>query len=450
MLTPFTRSEDERIAASTVVVRPLSLKSNFAWTLSGNVVYSACQWGMLVLLAKLGTPATVGEFALAVAIAAPVVTFACFNLRAVQATDARRERDFGDYLQLRLMALTVAILVIVAIAYSTNQDSSSRAVILIIAFAKALEAVSDVIFGSLQQQERMDRIGLSLAIKGVAQLGVIWVVLSLTGSLVWAVVGLGAVNLLMLLLFDLPSVSRVFQHLAPGRHSWIQDFFNRARPWRAVRSLALLSLPLGVVGMLDSLNANVPRYFIEHLHGKAGLGYFSATAYIMMAGQTVISALADAARPRLARLFILDLREFKSLLFKLLALGSLIGLAGIAAAVVAGRRILGILYGPDYADHADVFTVLMIAAALWYLSGFVYTALTACRVFLIQVALFGVSLMATTIACVILIPTFGLAGAAWSLCAGMLTRFLIISLVLFMTVRKHEAGVYPLPVAQNQ
>jgi len=254
----------------------------------------------------------------------------------------------------------------------------------------------------------------------------------------------------MLLLFDLPSVSRVFQHLAPGRHSWMQDFFNRARPWPAVRSLALLSLPLGVLGMLDSLNANVPRYFIEHLHGKAGLGYFSATAYIMMAGQTVISALADAARPRLARLFIFYLREFKSLLFKLLALGSLIGLAGIAAAVVAGRRILGILYGPDYADHADVFTVLMIAAALWYLSGFVYTALTACRVFLIQVALFGVSLMATTIACVILIPTFGLAGAAWSLCAGMLTRFLIISLVLFMTVRKHEAGVYPLPVAQNQ
>ena len=72
MLTPFTRSEDERIAASTVVVRPLSLKSNFAWTLSGNVVYSACQWGMLVLLAKLGTPATVGEFALAVAIAVAI------------------------------------------------------------------------------------------------------------------------------------------------------------------------------------------------------------------------------------------------------------------------------------------------------------------------------------------------------------------------------------------
>jgi O-antigen/teichoic acid export membrane protein len=452
MLTALARSEDEPNAAvrSAVVVRPLSLKSNFAWTLGGNVVYSACQWGMLVLLAKLSTPATVGEFALALAVVAPLVTFACFNLRVVQATDARREHDFGDYLRLRLMALTVAILVIVAIAYSTNQESSSRAVILIIAFAKALEAVSDVVFGLLQQHERMDRIGLSLAIKGAAQLGVIWVVLSLTGNLVWGVVGLGAVNLLMLFSYDLPSVSRVFQHLGPGRHSWEQELCStRAGSLRAVRSLALLAWPLGVVGMLDSLNTNVPRYFIEHLQGKVALGYFSALAYIMVAGQTVISALADAARPRLARLFIHDLLEFKSLLYKLLALGSLIGLAGIATAVVAGRPILRILYRGDYADHADILTVLMIAAAIWYLSGFVYTALTACRMFRIQVVLFAVSLMSTTIACAILIPSFGLAGAAWSLCAGMLTRLLILSLILFRAVRKHEVGVCRLVLEQN-
>ena len=37
--------------------RPLSLRKNFAWTLSGNIVYSGCQWGMLIALAKLGSPA---------------------------------------------------------------------------------------------------------------------------------------------------------------------------------------------------------------------------------------------------------------------------------------------------------------------------------------------------------------------------------------------------------
>jgi hypothetical protein len=51
----------------------LTLRMNFLWTLTGNVFYAACQWGILVVLAKLGTSQMVGEFALALAITAPVV-----------------------------------------------------------------------------------------------------------------------------------------------------------------------------------------------------------------------------------------------------------------------------------------------------------------------------------------------------------------------------------------
>jgi hypothetical protein len=50
----------------------LSLRRNFAWTVLGNVTYAACQWGMLVALAKLGSPEMVGQFALGLAIGAPV------------------------------------------------------------------------------------------------------------------------------------------------------------------------------------------------------------------------------------------------------------------------------------------------------------------------------------------------------------------------------------------
>jgi polysaccharide biosynthesis protein PslG len=36
-------------------LKPLTLRRNFSWTFIGNVVYTACQWGMLVVLAKLGS-----------------------------------------------------------------------------------------------------------------------------------------------------------------------------------------------------------------------------------------------------------------------------------------------------------------------------------------------------------------------------------------------------------
>ena len=49
----------------------LSLRSNFAWVLAGNVVFAGCQWGMIVALAKLGSTLMVGQFSLASSTAWP-------------------------------------------------------------------------------------------------------------------------------------------------------------------------------------------------------------------------------------------------------------------------------------------------------------------------------------------------------------------------------------------
>lgn len=56
-------------------------------------------------------PQTVGEFALALAITAPVVIGAGLSLRGVQATDAASEYHFGNYLLLRLLTTGAAGLV---------------------------------------------------------------------------------------------------------------------------------------------------------------------------------------------------------------------------------------------------------------------------------------------------------------------------------------------------
>src|SRR5262245_39938900 len=78
------------------------LRNNFLWTLIANVVYVGCQWGMFVVLAKLGDAVMVGKFSLGLAICAPVFLFCNLNLRGVQATDTNGEYTFSNYLSLRL------------------------------------------------------------------------------------------------------------------------------------------------------------------------------------------------------------------------------------------------------------------------------------------------------------------------------------------------------------
>src|SRR5579863_5295559 len=73
------------------------LIGDFTWTLLGNGVFSACQWGTIIVLAKLVTAEAVGQYSLSQAILAPVLMFVAFQLRSVVASDLNKEFTNREY-----------------------------------------------------------------------------------------------------------------------------------------------------------------------------------------------------------------------------------------------------------------------------------------------------------------------------------------------------------------
>src|SRR6185312_11763920 len=84
--------------------RPMSSRANFYWTLAANVISAGCQWGMFSLIAKLGSPAMLGQYALALAITAPIVLLASAP-KFIQITAHETEFTFGDYTIARSLVL---------------------------------------------------------------------------------------------------------------------------------------------------------------------------------------------------------------------------------------------------------------------------------------------------------------------------------------------------------
>src|SRR5512136_2021883 len=84
-----------------------------SWSVVGNVFFTICQFGAVVLLARMGSVEVLGRFALALALTAPVFLLACLNLRIIQATDAREQFRFTDYIALRLLATAAALVAVV-------------------------------------------------------------------------------------------------------------------------------------------------------------------------------------------------------------------------------------------------------------------------------------------------------------------------------------------------
>ncbi len=403
--------------------RRLTLRANFAWTFAGNVIYSGCQWGILVALARLGDADMVGRFALGLAVTAPIFMFTNLQLRAVQATDARRQHPFGDYLAGRLLMTAIALLAVGGAIVLSGHRWEVGIVILAVAAAKAFESISDIIYGLLQQHERMDRIAVSMMLRGVLALGAVAAAVWLTHQLLWGVLGMAAAWVGVLAVYDCRSAWRVESgewKVKAALHSPLSTLH-----------LLWLALPLGIVTCLLSLNINIPRYFIEHHLGLRALGIFSAIGYLMVAGNTVVAALAQSAWPRLAAHYAAGERaKFHRLLGVLVGIGCLLGGAGVLAALLAGSAILRFLYGPDYADWANLFVLLMIAAAVGYIASLLGYTVTAARYFRVQTPVFVVVGLVTAAACAVLVPRGGLNGAAWAVLIAMLCQLVLLAAVI--------------------
>ena len=406
--------------------KPLTLRRNFSWTFIGNAVYAACQWGMLVVLAKLGSPEMVGQFTLGLAVTAPVLMFTNLHLRVVQATDARKEYLFSDYLALRLSGTGLALVVIAVITLKAGYRWETSLVIFLLGLAKAFESISDVFYGLIQQHERMDRMAISLMIKGSLSLLLLGMGVYLSGSILWGVLGLVFAWALVLVGYDIRNGVLILNQMPePG--------WNLA----TLKKLVWLSLPLGFVMMLISLNSNIPRYFIEKYLGERELGLFAALAYLMVAGGMVVSALGESASPRLAKYYAAgNSIAFHTLQIKLVAIAALLGGVGVLVAVVAGRQILTLLYGPEYAKHTDLFVWLMVAAGIGYISSFLGYGITAARYFRIQMPLFVLVTSTSAITCLYLLPRLGLVGAAFALIVSATLQALISWGVIVYALRK--------------
>lgn len=375
-----------------------------AWILAGYAASMAGHWGVLAVLARWGSPEAVGRFGVALAVAGPVALLSQLGLRKLLATDAEGRFSFGHYLGLRWVAgglLAAALAVVAAVGPYRGE---AAAAILAMGGAKALEGMSDVLYGLFQREERMDLLGRSLAARGI--LGCLGLAAAFwaTGNVAWGVGGWAAGGAVVLAAHDFPAARRLLAE--PARPAWAPAPLAR---------LAAMALPLGIVSCLGAVGAALPVFLLERAAGEAAAGIFTALAYLPAGVHRIVSALGEASAPRLARrLAAGEAAAFGAGVRGLTGAAAAVGAAGVLAAAAAGGPLLECLYGAAYAGYGTLLTMLMLAGLLADVQAALEYALTAARRLRIQPILCGISTGLTALLGAWLIPRHGPLGAAWT------------------------------------
>jgi len=418
------------------IYKSLSLKQNFSWTFAGNLINLVSLWAIVALVTKIGNVHMVGMLELARSIAWPIMMLTMLQLRAVQITDTENKYAFSDYFGTRIFTSFIGLLIFFMIT-SFFYNGSTAKVIMLWGMAKCIDSISDIIRGLFQRYERMNISGISFMIRSPAAFVAMALLLLLTDNLPIAIGGICVTWLIVLILFDLKKAKNLLSQIYNSklRNYLILPRFNL----EIIFSLLWTSFPLGLVLFIGALQMNVPKLILESYHGETALGYFGPLIYPIMTSTLLVSAIGQAATPRLANYFSCNIRKYCKLLKKLLIVGLVIGIIFFVVIVLFGKYILTIMYTYEYSNFHTDLIILSGGGVVYFLNFFCGYALTAAHVFRKQLIISLISCSVTITASFLLIPIFGIRGTSFTFALFWIINSLLYFYVLLSEINKKQS-----------
>lgn len=392
------------------------------WNSAGSVTRLVCNYLVTVAVVRLshGFDAA-GGLALVMAIANLINPFADFRLRTIQVTDVKGDRSAGQYVGLRILATVFALAVGVVYAVATEPLTTLPLVVAYLLYSLATNFI-EVLHAVDQRHRRMDYIGRSYMIQGVATLAGFCLVLWLTSSLIAAVTAMTVLVVLVGVLYDLPRAAQ-FEPLRPTI-----DLVP------SVRFLITL-MPLVIAQVLSSAVLTFPRQYLESTHGADALGIYNSVAspvvIVQMGAVYVYSPLMGEFADR----FHSDKRSALRLLWRTVAaILTMAALAG-AALLVAGKPVLALIFGSQILSHTyllgPAILCTMVTAFAWFMNDLLIAVrdLTAGFLGNAVAALIALATMR------ILVDLFGVNGVSW---VGVLSYGVSVAVLALLLWRDYR------------
>lgn len=349
----------------------LSLKKNFSFALIGNLGYAASQYIILLIFIKLYSVDDVGVFVYAGAFTTPIMMALEMQLRNFYITDQNNDFSLGDYFTFRVLTNIIGVICLFFSALYLRPDYF--AIILVVTLIKVFESQLDLIYGVYQKNNRLDYVAYSRILRGVIAVLIVSTISLLFKNILYSLIAYFFTWVLLYFLYERRQVvSRGFINENEMRLVLTK--------WSKMKPLLVLCVPMFFSIFIDKYYLNYPRISVEKILGLKMLGIFGSLIYFKSLGGQFIASLAQSAIPKLS-IYVGEkkISSFSKLLFKMILVGALIGLVLSLLSYLGGKPLLKLLYTEEYANYANVLSIILLGATVTFSYIFLATALTCIR-----------------------------------------------------------------------
>lgn len=326
----------------------------------GNVVYLGCTWLLTVLVVRVSGFDDAGVLSIAMSVGNIFYFIGMYGMRSFQSSDVTHKYSDKTYIKTRFVTVGISLLLClgylgVSRLFGGGYGLYTSAAVLIYLLYRSLEAGSDVLFGELQKDGRLEVCGISMSVKGVLSVIVFFVLLKFT-DLNIAMLGMVAIAAALMIFYDYNRYKAL--HNEP-----------EGEAVGTVKGLLIEGFPMLLTTLFPIIVTALPRLALEFYYDEALLGIYASICAptviittlvpnILCPFMTLYGKLYNEGENRkLMRMFLLSL-----------LLTVVLGAAACLCAWLLGDWALSLLYGEEILGYTYIFVPIIIATVVYALS----------------------------------------------------------------------------------
>lgn len=284
---------------------------------------------------------------------------AIYSIRTFQVSDIKNVYSLQNYVAFRLITITIGFTFCVPYSIFITPTWSTMLTVLIFLAFKADESFASVCYGAEQKASRMDYIGISQGLRGIALITSFCLALYLTNNLCIAIACMTIACLPITLFYDLPH-ARLFGKISP-----------KIKLSRCVLLLRTC-FPAVLAALLCGSVVSIARQYFGIQYGNEALGIYAAVATPSVVIQLFAQYLYSPFLTPIAEKWHNENRDEFTLYFKKVGGGMIVAI--LAATLVfgfAGQPLIALIYGSSISDYTYLLPYVMIStgliAIMWFL-----------------------------------------------------------------------------------
>ena len=398
------------------------LLSNTAIAFAANVLTKAGTALLFIAVGRVLGPTASGMFSLGTTYFTIVFGLSAVGLHEVMVREVAPRRDesrryLANFLALRVfLSLITYALLLFGLWLVNPYSPDTTQVILIIALAALPEGAFTILQSLFEAHERLGILLVAATVSLVFKLGIgLWLLFSGASivQLVWVVPAATTISLLVFI----PGLFRLFRQVPQVSSGRLDLPFVRGH---------LTHLPsFFVIHVLALLDYQADALIISIMLGEEYLGYYAAAQTILLAFNLMPAAIRAALYPLMSR-YYREAPDTLALLYdKVNKYIAALVLPLAAGLTLLADPIIELIYGPDFAPAVAVLQITIWAIV------FLFLVEPHARMLLIHnkqrraAQMMTVTTTLNVILNLLLIPTFGINGAAVARLASSLALYLL-------------------------